>query len=206
MGGDIVRSDTFFISVTVVGRSVARNILRRDTANIGDLIGVTGQLGCSAGGLKILKGIYDGPKEFTPHLISRHRRPSPRIKSGIKLADNGVTTAMDISDGLYADLSKLCKASKVGASFQIDQLPVDEHLKSAFPTEWVELAVSGGEDYELLFTASEETVNNLKTEEEMFFQIIGKITEESNGVTAFDESGNQLIFESGGWDHFKKPS
>ena len=206
VGGDIVKSETFFISVTVVGRSGSKNILRRDTANIGDLIGVTGQLGSSAGGLKILKGIYNGPKEFTAHLISRHRRPSPRSKSGIKLADKGVTTAIDISDGLYADLSKLCKASKVGASFQVDKLPVDEHLKSAFPTEWIELAVSGGEDYELLFTTSEKTVNNLKTEEEISFKIIGEITEESNGVTAFDKSGNQLTFETGGWDHFKKPS
>ena len=94
----------------------------------------------------------------------------------------------------------------MGASFQVDKLPVNEHLKSAFPTEWIELAVSGGEDYELLFRTSEKTVNNLKTEEEISFQIIGEITEESNGVTAFDKSGNQLTFETGGWDHFKKPS
>ena len=206
VGGDIVRSGTFFISVTVVGESDSQNILRRDSAIPGDLIGITGQLGCSAAGLEALASQDRESNPSNSHFISAHTRPIPRIAQGMTLRETGVSTAMDISDGLLADLGKLCAASDVGADIEIDLIPADSFLKKAYPGRWKELSVTGGEDYELLFTAGKEKIKQLTAAGNLDFSVIGTITGSPKTVRVFDGNGKEVIYQSGGWDHFRDPT
>jgi len=206
VGGDIVRSGTFFISVTVVGESDSQNILRRDSAVPGDLIGVTGQLGCSAAGLEALASQDRERNPSNSHFISAHTRPIPRIAQGMTLRETGVSTAMDISDGLLADLGKLCAASDVGADIEIDLIPADSFLKKAYPGRWKELSVTGGEDYELLFTAGTEKIKELTAAGNLDFSVIGTITGSPKTVRVFDGNEKEVIYQSGGWDHFRDPT
>ena len=206
VGGDIVRSGTFFISLTVVGESDSQNILRRDSAVPGDLIGVTGQLGCSAAGLEMLSSQDSENNSSKSHFISAHTRPIPRIDQGMTLREIGVSTAMDISDGLLADLGKLCKASDVGADIEIDLIPADGFLKKAYPERWKELSITGGEDYELLFTAGTEKIKQLTDGNNLDFSVIGTITSSQKSVRVLDGAGKEVIYQSGGWDHFRDPT
>ena len=183
VGGDVVRSDTFFVSVSLEGLSAPDGAtLRRDAAKPGDSIGVTGNLGSSAAGLRLLldpesptsRGIGDETRE---RLVSAHNRPLPCVSEGMALARIGVRCAMDISDGLVADLSKLCAASGVSARIETSRLPADRHLKTAFPNDWTRLELG-------------EAVS-----------VIGEIGAGA-GVTALDGDGREVALDSGGWDHF----
>ena len=206
VGGDIVRSGTFFISVTVVGESDSQNILRRDSAVPGDLIGITGQLGCSAAGLEALASQDRERNPSNSHFMSAHTRTIPRIAQGMTLRETGVSTAMDISDGLLADLGKLCAASDVGADIEIALIPADSFLKKAYPGRWKELSVTGGEDYELLFTAGTEKIKQLTAAGNLDFSVIGTITGSPKTVRVFDGNRKEVIYQSGGWDHFRDPT
>ena len=205
VGGDIVRSDIFFVSVTAVGKSTSTPVLRRDAANNGDLIAVTGPLGCSAAGLKSLTSTVNITADQKSHFLTAHFKPVPRVKQGIALSENGVVASMDISDGLLADIKKICDASKVGANLQLDLVPVDFYLKEAWEERWDEFAVTGGEDYELLFTFNADSLNRLNSTEDLDFTVIGEITGEKGVVRILDSDGAQVDFNSGGWDHFQHP-
>ena len=202
VGGDIVRSDTFFISVTVIGSSNHKNVLMRDKAKPGDLVGVSGHLGCSAAGLNIMTQSLDTNSESAQHFLFRHRRPFPRIKEGKFLLNNGVLAAMDLSDGLVSDLDKLCNASKVSAEIRIPSLPVCSHLKKEHGDIWKQWSLSGGEDYELIFTAPPEIMNIITSNEQFKFSVIGKITALKEDITIKDENGSNFVPNQNGWDHF----
>ena len=211
VGGDIVRSPVFFITVALEGTAVAGQgadptspaILTRHSARPGDQIGVTGSLGCSAGGLKILTSpAMPIEGEAIQHLRDAHQRPMPRVSQGIELARQGVVAAMDISDGLVDDLTKLCRASEVGAVVRADQVPVDDVLRNAYPENWLELALSGGEDYELLFTAPSELMDRVASVLDVQVSVIGEVVEGPPDVTVLDRLGNAISVERGGWDHF----
>ncbi|MDP6772018.1 MAG: thiamine-phosphate kinase, partial [Anaerolineales bacterium] len=162
VGGDTVKSKTLFISISMLGYDPSddpqTNPLKRSTAKPGEVVAVTGSLGSSAGGLRILLDKTASlPK--SQQLIESHTRPSPQIETGVWLAGHGIKCAADISDGLIADLGHICEASKVGAEIKIDALPVDADLKSIFPADWKDLSLSGGEDYQLVFTGSKESID-----------------------------------------------
>ena len=206
IGGDVVRSDTFFVSVSLEGIAEADAVvLRRDRAELGDAIAVTGPLGSSAGGLRLtLEGDPEGrvaPATFR-HLTSAHNRPMPRVKEGHALRKLGVRCAMDISDGLTADLSKVCVASGLGARIEAGRIPADLHLKSAFPSDWLELALGGGEDYELLFCADDPTMEKVIEELGAGVHVIGRIVDDAPGVTVVADDGSEVKVGSAGWDHF----
>ena len=204
IGGDVVRSDTFFISITVTGVSENDTILTRNKAQIGDEIFVTGNLGSSKFGLEI---ILNSPEDITSdnnnHFIQAHTRPTPNIKEGLELVRAGITTAMDISDGLLNDLKKICDSSGVGADIYIESIPADKHIKNKYPEKWDEIVISGGEDYELLFTADNNSINKLKNISESKFFSIGKITDQSSGIKIIDPNGEIKTYKGLGWDHFK---
>jgi thiamine-monophosphate kinase len=119
---------------------------------------------------------------------------------------HGVRAAIDLSDGLLSDLTHICKASRVGAKLWIDKLPIHALLKSAFKKESLRLALSGGEDYELLFTASSEVIDKLTEIMSNPVTVIGEIVSDEPGqVTLLDEQGKAVKWDEKGWDHFKSP-
>ena len=217
VGGDIVRSPAFFITVALQGAAPDGSdaLMMRDAASPGDLIAVTGPLGSSAGGLRLLasgagsaaQGIA---RDAAAYLVNAHNRPTPRVSEGIALADAGVRCAMDISDGLMDDLAKLCRASGVGARVYAPRAPADARLKAAFPDEWLDLALGGGEDYELLFAAPPAVIRRAIGAISPPPTVIGAITEYAGDgsasaprVTLVDARGKPLNVARGGWDHFR---
>lgn len=212
VGGDIVKSPVFFISVALEGFSDAdsrqplllRPLLLRDRARIGDRIAVTGTLGASGAGLTLLMEGADGAGLASyAYLTKSHNRPLPRVEEGEALARNGVRCAMDISDGLVDDLGKLCRASGVGAKIYAVSIPVDDRLKATFPASWLNLALGGGEDYELLFTAPADVMNQAVKAIGTPISVIGEIISAEQGITVLDADGYVLEVGSGGWDHFR---
>ena len=211
VGGDTVRSPVVFVMVTMTG--VAHGppgagngegpLLTRGAARPGDSVAVTGSLGCSGGGLRALSHKLSLDQDTSDHLMAAHHRPTPRVTEGRLLVLNGVAAAIDVSDGLVDDLGKLCKASEVGARIHSDRLPVDEYLRRAYPDDWLSLALSGGEDYELLFTAPSRLMDEVKRALDVPVSVIGDIIEGQAEVTVLDESGRPIPVGRGGWDHFR---
>ena len=203
VGGNISRSPVISITVTVLGSSPDNKIMRRATAIPGDIIAVTGHPGSAAGGREMLaKKLKFKPLE-TIYLREAFLRPIPRITEGQLLAKQGITNAIDISDGLLSDLRHICEASRVSARVDIDRLPIHEILKTNFGERAGELALAGGEDYELLFTGSAKTIDRVKAEISCAVTSIGKITAGEPGkINLFDAKGNPVKIDKTGWVHF----
>jgi thiamine-monophosphate kinase len=150
IGGDVCCGPTLSCAVTVIGHAPNPEVLvHRSGAKPGNAIGVTGSLGESAAGLAILRG-SPGPQRFA----ARHKRPTPRVREALALADLGATAMIDISDGLATDGSHIGKASDAILAVDARLLPIDPDLfatADAIGSDAVSLAVTGGDDYELLF-------------------------------------------------------
>ena len=205
VGGDMVRSPVVFITVALTGYHSTRPMLRT-TGKAGDMIGVTGPLGGSGGGLRLMldkeKTDFAVSQESTEYLKRCHRRPQPAVDEGRILASAGIATAMDVSDGLADDLSKLCRASGLAARLYSEQIPVHPLLKEAFPERYLELALYGGEDYLLLFTAKSELMDRVMPQLE-HGSVVGELVSGDPGrVVIVDGSGKETEAGRGGWDHF----
>jgi len=204
VGGDMVQSPVTFITVAMTGIA-SEGVLTRNEAKPGDLIAVTGPLGCAAGGLQALLQDTALEGEQGSHLYKAHNRPMPRLDACQVLVRCGVNAAMDISDGLTDDLSKMCVSSGVGAIIYAHQVPVDSFLKDTFPQTYLQLALNGGEDYELLFTGKEEVVYSVVAGLGRSAAIVGRIVSEHPGeVQVLDDRGDELRLNQHGWDHFKQ--
>ena len=202
VGGDIVRSPTFFVTVAMTGSAEGDEpLLTRDAARAGDLIAITETLGASAGGLQLSRDGMALNGEADAYLRSTHNRPAPRVREGRTLRTLGVSAAIDISDGLVADLGKFSVASGVSIDLLADSVPVDDRLKRAFPDEWLTLALSGGEDYELAFAAPAEIVELAAKNLDVRVTSIGHVRE-GEGVRVLNADGAEIPVDRGGWDHF----
>jgi thiamine-monophosphate kinase len=166
IGGDTVASPQGFnCSLTVVGEAAADRVLYRSDARPGDVVWVSGSLGCAAAGLELLRRRLGGACDGFAPLLNKHLDPAARVELGRRLGESGLVHAMmDLSDGLSTDLAHLCKQSGVGARIAAWNLPTSPalieaaRLTGADPEQW---AVSGGEDYELLFTAAADAHDQL---------------------------------------------
>jgi thiamine-monophosphate kinase len=207
VGGNVAASLNVVITLTIIGSSKGKNLLKRSTASFGEQIAVTGYLGSSAAGLEMLKGKAISNPEISNFLRRAHFKPMPKVKEGQILIEQGVKTAIDISDGLVADLDHICESSKVNAKIRIDKVPVHPVVSANFPNHQ-ELALCGGEDYELLFTADEATIGRVKQALNCPVTVIGAITKEKlpTRVTVVDSKGNIIPYNKGGWEHFKNGS
>jgi thiamine-monophosphate kinase len=203
VGGNISRAPVVIIDVSLIGKA-SQTLLTRSAAKPGDLIAVTGYLGTSAAGCKMLKSSLKLAKSTTALLRKAHLRPKPRVAEGQILAKTGVKVAIDISDGLISDLTHICEASKVGANVWIGMLPVHPRVKAAFKDKAMSMALSGGEDYELLFTAKSRVIDKGKNTMSTPVTVIGEITKEHSGkVTLLDKQGKTVDRGGRGWDHFR---
>ncbi len=203
IGGDIVKSPTLFVTVALVGYC-DKFPLTRSAAVAGEQVAVTGHLGSSGGGLRMLLEDLTLEEGAAGYLRAAHNMPRPRIKEGQTLLNLGVKAAMDVSDGLVDDLSKMCKASKMSAVVHSSQVPVHESLKQAFPRDLLQLALGGGEDYELLFTAPEKVMAKVASSLPGQVSVIGEIVDGKAGeVKVLDEKGRAIPLKKGGWDHFR---
>jgi len=221
VGGDMVRSPVVFITVGLTGIHAGQPMLR-STARPGDQVAVTGYLGGSGGGLRLMLaeaapvGEQEGrpdaigaplrevPPEAAEYLRSCHRRPQPAVAEGRILSSSGVTTAMDVSDGLADDLSKLCRSSGLSARIYAGQVPVHPLLKQAYPDEYLDLALGGGEDYLLLFTAPADVMARVMPQLSEGAAVVGELLAgESGHVSLVDSNGSERPASGAGWDHFR---
>lgn len=200
IGGDMVRSSVAFITVALTGVATGLPMVRT-VAEPGHLVAVTGPVGGSAGGLRQLLDVCANSGESA--LVLQHRRPYPHVAAGKALVAAGVSSAMDVSDGLADDLGKLCSASGVAATIFAYQVPAPNALKAAFPDNWLDLALYGGEDYVLLFTAPADIMDAALLALPEGAAVVGEITDGDKGVvTILDESGAPTHPAGAGWDHF----
>ena len=204
VGGNVTTSPNTVITVTIIGRSKGKTMLERSTASSGDQIAITGYVGASAAGLEMLKGNAISDTKARDVLRQAHLRPMPRVREGQILVEQGVKTAIDVSDGLVADLEHICESSKVNAKINIEQIPVHPVVAAHFPNSQ-ELALSGGEDYELIFAADKATVARAKRALSCPVTVIGDIIEEElpTRVLVVDSKGTVVPYKKKGWDHFK---
>ena len=203
VGGDMVRSSVVFVTVALTGATEGAPLLRSG-ARAGHQVAVAGYLGSSAGGLKLMLQGKEADQEVVDRLKEAHRRPRPCVHQGRILAEEGAQAAIDVSDGLVDDLSKLCQESNVSAQIKGHQVPVDPLLKRAFPKEYSDLALSGGEDYALIFTAPQETMKRVLPHLPPPVAVVGDILEGNPGqVTVVDASGRDVTPTHRGWDHYR---
>ncbi|MFT3909771.1 MAG: thiamine-phosphate kinase [Ferruginibacter sp.] len=220
-GVDLVGGDTstsqrgFVISVTAIGEVAPDNYIRRNTAQVNDLICVSGELGGAFLGLTILereKKIFEetGAQpdlEGQAYIVGRLLKPEARKDIVEYFAESGImpSSMIDISDGLSSDLLHICKESNVGCVLYEDKLPFNEEAKEfAYKLELdpTACALSGGEDYELLFTVSQAHYEKIKTNPSV--SIIGYITEASEGKHIITRGGNKHELIAQGWNHLKQ--
>jgi thiamine-monophosphate kinase len=170
IGGDVSRvPERLVIDSIVIGEVAKGKAILRSGARPGDLIFVTGKLGGAAAGLQLMKNglSYESMKpDRDIELTLRQLQPLPQVNIAKLLKIQAIVTSMiDISDGLSSDLMHLCKESGVGAKVYADRIPVDENLRDLYRSEQerLEIALNGGEDFELLFTVPEAQLSSLNT-------------------------------------------
>jgi thiamine-monophosphate kinase len=200
VGGDVVNAQRAFVTVALTG-ACAGEPLTRAAARPGDTLAVTGPLGASAAGLRLL---LQGKADTAPaSLIEAHRRPRPRIEAGQSILLAGGRCAMDVSDGLAVDLGKLGKASGVGVRIEAEQVPRAPVLAALGEPDALELALSGGEDYQLVFAAPRQTIEHV-LEEVRGAVIIGEVTADEPGmVRLIDAAGTPMPLTLAGWEHLR---
>ena len=203
IGGDIVASPVFFMTIAQTGVIHSAPMLR-SAARPGDQIAVTGTLGGSAAGLAVLQGAETANKGDIKPLIAAHQRPQPRVREGQALVKAGVLCAMDVSDGLLSDLAKICTASGNSARVEAANMPVHPEALIVLPQTALGMALNGGEDYELVFTAPADVIAGLEGQLESGLQVIGTIVDGEPGlVSVVDRDGNPVEVPTQGWDHLK---
>ncbi len=219
-GVDVVGGDTtsslkgFIISITALGEVVPDKFVKRSTAKKGDLVCVSGYLGGAFLGLTILereKKIFaetgaQPDLENQTYIVGKMLKPEARKDIIEFFAEKEIlpTSMIDVSDGLSSEILHICKQSNVGCILYEDKIPVNEEAKQfAYKLELdpTACALSGGEDYELLFTVSQEDYEKIKTNEQI--SVIGYIADITEGVNLITRGGNKHAIIAQGWNHLK---
>ncbi len=229
IGGDTSASKkSIILSLTLLGQVKKKELITRSQAKPGDYIYVSGHIGCSAVGLSLLKASYyldsdivlkegvriDKEKEkLAKQCLLAHLSPSPRLKLGRLLSSKGLVRAMiDVSDGISRDMNHICRLSKCGALLYYDSLPISEavhYWAKKLKLSPYDLALHGGEDYELLFTIPPQKAQKLEDEVKRNQLIpitkIGEIRYEKEGIKMCHLDGKSIPLLDKGYDHFTSP-
>lgn len=220
-GVDLIGGDTsaskqgLVISVTAIGKQKSEKIVKRDGAALNDLLCVSGDLGAAYMGLQLLereKNVYMSNPDIQPdlegydYIVERQLKPEARrdIIDILKERDVLPTSMIDISDGLASEILHLCKSSNLGCSVYEEKIPIDPMTYEAarsFNLDPTLCALSGGEDYELLFTIKQADFDKIKNNPDI--SIIGHMTQASEGPQLISKSGNQHKITAQGWNAFK---
>lgn len=216
VGGDTTSSQKgFIISVTAIGEVAPDKFVKRSTAQKGDLLCVSGDLGAAYVGLLFLereKKIYMESPGVQPDLegesfvIGKLLKPEARKDIVEFLASSEIvpTAMMDISDGLSSEVLHICKQSNLGCVLYEDKIPVNEQMKQAafkFEIDPTACALSGGEDYELVFTIPQSEYDKLVLNEEI--SVVGYMTEPEQGAHIITKGGSKHVLTAQGWNHLK---
>jgi thiamine-monophosphate kinase len=212
VGGNISRSRLgMFIDVFLIGEAAREDVVLRSGAAAGDLVMVTGSVGDAAAGVALLLDpslVVDA--RYRDAACARRDRPSPRVREGELIGTLHQASAMiDVSDGIAGDLRHICQKSAVSARLYAEMLPVDAENRAlaarAKGNEW-HFALHGGEDYELLFTASpgqaKQLAARVTSETGTPVSVIGEITPAELPFTLVLPDGSSLPLAEAGWDHF----
>ncbi|MGH9904765.1 MAG: thiamine-phosphate kinase [Pyrinomonadaceae bacterium] len=216
IGGDLSRTtDKIVIDSIVIGECFSGQSILRAGARPGDQLFVTGSLGGSAAGLRLIErgarlGSLDPNEESSgpiSRLLQRHLSPEPRVGWGLVLGEERLASAMiDVSDGLSSDLNHLCSESKVGALIESARLPVDPNVAALCGRRALDplmLALHGGEDFELLFSVSPEDISKLPGKVDgVSVTRIGQIEESAAGIQVV-EGVHRWALQPAGWMHFR---
>ena len=219
VGGDITAASKLIINGAVIGHCPPDQVIYRKGARPGDQIFVTGPLGDSALGLEILRERGLKPRDFNAKgeikarnkdllsLIRRHLAPTPPVLKGRRIAESNCATAMiDISDGLLADLGHIMEESRVGAVVWVDRVPRSQAFDQWAPLYHrrpMELALGGGEDYELLFTAPRQSLSRFQNVD-LPFHLIGEVAPYSEKLSLLTEDTKPYSPSRLGHDHFRE--
>lgn len=204
VGGDTVRGP-LCVTAQIHGFVPKGRAMLRSGARVGDHIYVTGTLGDAGAGLAIVQGGVDANPEARDFLVQKLERPTPRVREGVLLRDIA-SAAIDISDGLVADLGHILSASGVGATIELNTLPLSKQLCESIESssERERLALSAGDDYELCFTVAPENALLLDKMAQQFecpITCIGTI-EEGEGLRLMQDNGEVVRATAAGFDHF----
>ncbi|WP_427835035.1 thiamine-phosphate kinase [Actinobacillus pleuropneumoniae] len=207
---DLIGGDTtggpLSLTLTAQGILPQDQGLFRHQAQVGDWIFVSGSLGDSAAGLSLLLDNCKISDESDRYLVQRHLRPTPRVELGLALRAFSCC-AIDISDGLLADLGHILERSQVGAEIELDNIPLSTHLTTKYSEkEALHFALTGGEDYELCFTVSDDKRSEMERilrSQGIKVSCIGRITPAASGLI-LRQNGKQVPLPTqSGFDHFK---
>jgi thiamine-monophosphate kinase len=205
-GGDLSRTPgPSFISVAAMGSVRRGRALKRSGAKPGDAICVTGELGGSRTGLEVLES---GRPEQAGKSVKRFLEPVPRLDVSSWISGfRGITSMIDISDGLVSELGHLCRESATGCEIQADAVPIAEEARnwaSSIGGEALDYGLYSGEEYELLFTVDSRRIDRLIAESAGLnrISVIGKMVPAVHGITLAGP-GEKNNLEPSGWDHFR---
>ena len=203
IGGDTTSSPTgLVLSITAVGEADKKDIVLRSTAKKNDLVCVTGDLGGAYIGLQLLereKAVLEG----NDYVLERQLKPEARADIIRLMAEEKIapTSMIDVSDGLSSDLLHLCTDSEVGCNLYEEKIPIDHttfNTALEFKLDPTMCALSGGEDYELLFTISQKDYDKIK--ENPNVAVIGHITDKAEGNNLISKDGTLYPLTAQGWD------
>ena len=205
VGGNLAASPVVSVTVFVAGEAPSGRLLRRSSALPGQLIAVTGTLGAAAAAAAALKSRRTADSGVPPVLMQALLRPCPRLMEAQVLLEEGVQCAIDISDGLVADLGHICERSKVAARVYSSQVPICPSC-NAVASNPLALALYGGEDYELLFTCDSLTLERIAARIDCSVTVVGEIGEHTPQpeIAVIGPDGQRVTQGRTGWNHFSK--
>jgi thiamine-monophosphate kinase len=211
IGGDTVRADRTVLTVALTGRVASGRAVTRSGAHLGDAVVVTGALGAAAGAVALSRTGEELRRslgtDWERSLMEALQEPVALVGQGEALASAGATAMIDVSDGLALDLARLCEMSEVGAVLRVADVPVAPELRelaTVIDVDPLDLALHGGEDYQLLATLPPEAVESAReTLDDRFgtpLSVVGEITH--SGLELERPDGSREPLAATGWDHF----